>query len=62
MNGSGQGPFAQSADGWSFTTFEPFTVDDFLIFMQKSSAPWLTLADAQAILDQAVLDGDVSTV
>jgi hypothetical protein len=46
-----RGPFAQSADGNSFTTDLPFTVADYAI------ARGLDQATAEAVLDQAVLDG-----
>jgi hypothetical protein len=50
------GTFSQSADGTSFTTEEPFTVDDYAIWAHCSTT------DAQAALTAAVTSGDVGVV
>jgi hypothetical protein len=55
FNGSGTGPFSQGT-GEEFTTAEPFTVEDYALGRN------LTVEVAQAVLDQAVADGDVLVV
>jgi hypothetical protein len=51
---TGHGPFAQSTDGMSFTTEQPFVVADYATYAG------LDVVTAQAVLDQAVIDGSVA--